>query len=337
MNIIISIIILLTMILLHELGHFIAGKLCGAKIYEFSIGMGPLIYSRQGKKETKYSIRLLPLGGYCAFDKDDITGTADMQLNKMSPIKRIIICIAGPLMNILTAIILLLIITFSIGILTNTTTINTVNKNSPIYNILKENDIITKMNDIDIENNYSKWEEIINKNKNHPLKIEYRRNNRIYSTTINPIENNGKYYIGVQLKQMPQKYDIKTNFKYIYLASKNCIKLTIDGISSLLTGKVSINDTSGVVGVVSTMSTYVNTDQLYQLMYLIILISINLGLANLIPIPGLDGSKILIAFIELILRKKLPEKIEERITYIGFLFLIVLMIYVTFNDIIKLI
>ena len=335
MSTLISILAIILMIILHEWGHFIAGRMCGAKIYEFSIGMGPLLYQKQGKKETKYSIRLFPIGGYCAFDPDDATGTMDSELNKLPALKRIWICLAGPLMNILTAIILFIIVVFGFGILTTTTTIHTTLKDTPAYNILQDNDRIISVDDVIINDDYTTLCNILNESNGNEVKVTVERKGQNKEFLITPIldEATNNYVLGVQLEAAPKKYDLKTSIKCVWYYTTNTIKLTYQGVFQLITGKANLKDASGIVGIVSMVSSYAKTSQIQTFLNLLAFISINLGIMNLLPIPGLDGSKILFAVYEIITKRKISEKVETVLTLVGVGMLLILFLVVTCNDI----
>lgn len=334
MSTIVSILAIILMIILHELGHFIAGRICGAKIYEFSIGMGPLLWQKKGKKETKYSVRLFPIGGYCAFDPDDATGTMDSELNKLPVFKKIFICIAGPLMNILTAIILFIVIVFGFGILTTSTTIHTILKDTPTYNVLQNNDKIISVDDVILNDDYTTLRNILNESDGNEVKIIVERNGTNKEFLITPMldEKSGNYVLGVELYAIPKKYDVKTSMKCVLSYTLNTVILTYQGLFELITGKANLKDASGIVGIVSMISSYANISQIQTFLNLLAFISINLGIMNLLPIPGLDGSKTLFAIYELITRRKISEKVETILTIVGVGLLLMIFVFITLND-----
>ena len=227
------------LILIHEGGHFLVAKLCNVKVNQFSVGFGPKILSKQGK-ETKYVLRLIPLGGFVSMEGEDEDSEDERSFNKVSVGKRIAIVAAGAIVNILFGILLFFV-------------------------------IIT-----------------------------------IYYHDIN---------IGL-------------------VATKGFISSIGDSLRMIFTGKLTIKDFSGPVGISKVVTT---TENFLQYLYIVSVISVSLGVTNLLPIPALDGGKILILLIELVRRKPMNKELELRIQLLGFSFLIALSIYITYFDVIKLV
>lgn len=333
MGYIMIIIALILMITTHEFGHFIAGKLLKVPVYEFAIGMGPAIWSKQGKKETKYSIRILPIGGFCSFDKGDATGIQDMELNKHPVWKRTIIFVAGATLNLLSALIISIFLCGFIGLPKTTTTIaNIASENTDPF--LEAGDTIVNVNGIDVENNFSLMTESLSLSNDDKAHIIVRRKGELLENDITLIKSGESYLLGINVTSQYIKSRglsaISDGFKY-FLANAVAIFISL---WQLITGKVGLNQMSGIVGIVSIVGNATKQNIINLITYYIML-SANLGIFNLLPIPPLDGSKILFCGYESIFKKRVPQKFEETITLIFALIFILFMIFITILDIMK--
>ena len=337
MSIIITLVAIVLMIVLHEWGHFIAGRICKTPINEFSIGMGPAIFQKKGKKETIYSLRLLPLGGYCAFDDNEEN---DNILNKLPVYKRIFIFFMGPLMNVIITIILFFCISFFIGVPTMTTTIEKVTDNF-IYENIQPGDRIIEINGIKVDS-YSQIsetlsEEIDTDNPGQPLNFTLKRDNEIVTASITPQKTENGISTGILMCQEYKKISFGQSLVASAKLSWSGATMVFESIGGLITGKYKISDMSGIVGIVSIMGSVAKPSTAYLFFYFAAIISVNLGIMNLLPIPGLDGSKILFGVIEAIRKKPIPQNIEAAITMVSFGVLILLAVFITISDISKLI
>lgn len=338
MKIIIAILAILLMIILHEWGHFIAARLCKVPVYEFSVGMGPLIKQGISKKGTKISLRAIPIGGYCAFDDTQNASFEDAALETISPLKKIFICFMGPFMNLLTAYIILIGITAIVGKVGPLNHVESTMKGFPAENVLQQDDIITEINGIKIdeENTVAKF---VDESEGNPLTIKFLRNNEEITAVIAPIidESAGDYKIGINYKN---DYVKATPLEIFTVPFKNCInfgKTIFNGLKMIITRKAKSSEISGIVGVVSIMSEYATRDAVIKFLNIMALISINLGIVNLLPIPALDGAKILTGIYEMIFKRKIPRKIEENAAFYCFILLMFIMVLTFINDIINII
>ncbi len=227
------------LIFIHEGGHFLVAKLCKVKVNEFAIGFGPAIWKRQSK-ETKYALRLIPLGGFVSMEGETEASSDKNAFNKASISKRIAIVSAGAIVNI------------------------------------------------------------------------------IFGTLLFTILNSIMYG------------DIRAGLS----ATGNFFALTINGLKMLFTGQIGVKELTGPIGISQIVS---DTHGIYQYLYIMAVVSVSLGITNLLPIPALDGGKIFILIIEAIRRKPLKENVEMQIQLIGFSFLIAMSLYVTYNDVLKVI
>lgn len=345
MQVFIAILAIALMIVIHEWGHFIAGRICKIPVYEFSIGMGPLICKWKGKKETTYSLRWIPLGGFCSFDKlEDLNNSAengitDAALDKLPIHKRIFICAMGPIMNLVFAFILILGVSVFAGETIPTTRIFQFADNSPAAQYMQVDDYIYSINDVVVYNQNTLTKTINEEMKNHDsLSVTIIRGEEYLTYDITPTydETTKLYYLGVyqasDYASVPISEAIPRTFKTIgqYITS------VYSSLGGLITGKYKVNEMSGIVGTVAFMGDYVNQSTLVPFISLCALISVNLGIMNLLPIPALDGSKILFAIIEFIRKKPMNKDFEVKLTMIGFSLLILLSIVLIVSDVFKL-
>jgi len=329
---------IIIMIILHEWGHFIAARIFKVPVYEFAIGMGPLIKSKTSKKGTKFSLRAIPIGGYCAFDDEKDSSIQDAALNKIPIWQKIIICFAGPLMNFIAGFLIFICITIGIGVGSETNTVMDLVEGYPAKNVLEVNDVIIDINGTKINNIENTITNIVSNSNGQDLVVTFIRDGETKMTKITPKydEISEKYYIGILTERIFRR---PVGTEYITEPVNNSLtaaKQIFQGLVKLITGKVKLSEMSGIVGIVSYASEYATLATIYSFLSIMATISINLGIMNLLPIPGLDGSKILIGFLEILCGgKRFPEKIESKLTTISFFLLIGLMIIITISDIIK--
>ena len=299
----VKIIVLLgLLIFIHELGHFTVAKLCNVKVNEFAIGFGPTILKKQGK-ETKYNLRLIPV-------------------------------FAGPVVNIIFATIIYFLIAFSAGPYIS----NEVNEILPGYGAensgIQVFDKIVGINGKKVESKYD-LSQVIDKCSGEILDIEVDRNGEIFNYNVKPTEikiteNVSTYYIGISFK--PSKDSFINRCINGAISTKEFLISIVDNINQLFKGKVGVEQMMGPIGISEVVA---KTDGFREFIQMMALISLSLGVTNLLPIPALDGGKIFILVIEAIRRKPLNEKLEINIQLLGFSFLIILSLYITYNDILR--
>ncbi|GFN36445.1 RIP metalloprotease RseP [Tepidimicrobium xylanilyticum] len=323
-----AIFVFLLVVLFHEFGHFIIAKLVGIKVNEFSIGMGPKIFQRE-KNETKYSIRLLPIGGYVSMEGEDEKSKDPRSFNNMPAIYRIAVVGAGALMNFVLALIVFSLVSFSVGM--QTTTVAETLAGSPAEKVgIKAGDKIVSINDAKIKNWESIVNEISNSSPDEDMTIEVLRNGERIGFVLRP-EINSENRVLIGITPVIDKGLIPA-IKGGIQKTISALTLMFDFIKMVFKGQVTTKDLSGPVGVIYTIgeaAKYGITD----LLFLTGLISVNLGFFNLLPIPALDGSRIVILFLEIIRGKAIDPEKEGFIHFVGFIALILLMLTITYSDI----
>lgn len=342
MSVIVSILCIIVMIIIHEWGHFIAGRICKIPIYEFSIGFGPTLFKKKGKKETIFSIRAIPLGGFCAFDdmsNGNVSGLADVALEKLSFIKKIFISIAGPLMNIITALLLMVVMMMFTGGSYSTNQIDSISEDGSAYGIIYDNSTITSMNGIEVHNGDEITKFLMDfEGGEIDLKL-VDSNGEEYEKTIKPKfdEEYQRYMMGITLKYQNKG---ESPIKAIIDGTKSfafCFAGVFEGLFMMITGQVPVSEISGIVGAVGTMSEYATAKTISAFGTVAAYISIDLGIMNLLPIPPLDGFKILTAIIQKVFKKRLGDKVTIGISVASFLAITALSIVLIFTDTMKLI
>lgn len=325
-----AIFVFLLVILLHELGHFTVAKLVGIKVNEFSIGMGPKIVQRQSG-ETKYTLRILPIGGYVKMEGEDEDSSDPRSFGNASALSRIGVLAAGAFMNFVLAIIVLSVVSFNIGV--PTTTIDKIESNSPAQSAdIIQGDKIVEINNIKIDN----WDILVDSiNDSKPgeeLEIDIIRDNTKKTVKVMTIEQeDGRRVIGIRPKYEKSLIgSIRGGFEKTGMF----LGLMFDFVKMLFRGEVSTNDLAGPVGVISEVGKAAEMG-FTNLLLMLGFISVNLGFFNLLPIPALDGSRLVFAFVELVRGKAIDPNKENFIHLMGFVFLILLMLIVTYKDLIR--
>lgn len=335
MNIIAALLVFGFIIFFHELGHFYFAKRAGVTIYEFSIGMGPKIFNKE-KNGTLYSLRLFPIGGYVSMAGEDEESDDPNSFDKKTLPQRFLSIIAGPLANILLCILLLIPVFLTVGTPTSTVFSNVIENSAASDAGLKKGDKVISINGKKVDS-FDEITKTITKNKDKELTLEYERDGKTNSVKLSPRENAGRYVIGIQAdyEKNPAKA-IPYAFKTTYDISKTMLSFLFKLITGQLSNNIA-NSVSGPVGVISMVSNAATTGFM-NLLYLTAVISLNIGIMNLLPIPALDGWRILLLFIEGIRGgKKLSSKVEGYINGAGFVLLMALMLFVTYKDVLRLI
>ena len=330
MTVIYAILIFCLLIFVHELGHFITAKLCGVKVNEFALGMGPAIFKKQ-KGETLYALRIFPIGGYCSMEGEDEDSDNPRAFNNQPAWQRAIVLAAGSLMNLLTCVILLIIIAFWSG--TATTTIDTVMDNSPAQKAgIVSGDTIVSIDGEKID----EWNDLIDAigfNENDQAEITVERDGKelTLSTDLEYDKEADRKMIGIT---PTSEHHAGTAISGGVKNTGSMTVLMFRVLKQLFTGEVSVKELSGPVGIVYATNQAAKSGLMY-VVYLAALLSLNLAIINMLPFPALDGGRLLFLVIRLFTGKRVSDETEGKIHFIGICLLFALMIYVTFNDVLR--
>ncbi len=346
MNFIITFLVLIlilgTIILIHELGHFIAAKKSGVYVEEFAIGMGPKIWSSKKKKnETTFSLRIFPIGGFVAManeENPEMKIRKDQVLENKTFIQRFLVLIMGILFNFVLTIVLLFLNGLIYGSPVQTPVVGEVAKESAIYEAgIKSGDIIKSVNGQKTET----WDDVLLEISVKKAKENYEfiveRNNKSYTYKVTPqikkVDGEEQRVFGFSISYS-KNYGFVNALKYSVNGFWDMLKSITNILKDLFVGSISVNNLSGPVGIYTVIDQIKETG-LENIIYLTAYLSINIGVINLLPIPIFDGGRILLLIFEKITKRK-NKKLENILNVIGFFLLILLIIYVTFNDIFKL-
>lgn len=347
MGYVIAILIFGLIITVHEFGHFICAKACGVRVIEFSIGMGPRIL-KFVKGETEYSLRILPVGGYCAMDGEDTSDNDSRSFRSQSVWKRILVFFAGAFMNFILGAVLVTVMTSmdsSVptmrikGFFAEKHDDGTYEYMAGSYDSgLRHDDIIVEMDGMHIFTT-TDLSYMLGNSAVHDVEV-IRNNERLL---LKDVEFNNKINGGTI--DFGLVYEEKNIGNVLAYSVKDCLSLgRVVGLSlkDLVTGKYGTEQLSGPVGAVTTIDEVAQQgknvkEKVLSLLYLTALFTINVGIFNLLPIPGLDGGKLIFCFIEVVRRKPVKPEHEGYVHLAGMILLFGIMIFVTYNDIVRLV
>ncbi len=341
MTLIVPILVLSLIVLVHELGHLASAKLFGVYCKEFAIGMGPKLFSKKGK-ETEYSIRAFPFGGFVAMAGEESVEAEvsfERSLLGIAKWKRIVILLSGVAMNFALAFVLFLSINLAVGAIYQSPKpiIASVIADSPAEEAgLKANDLILKMSFSDGTSIVPKtFDDVVTYVQlyHSTMTLTIDRSGEIVEITVTPVfnESSQRYYLGVNL---PPGEMVKINgFEAVGYAFNTMIS-TVFGmfifIGKMLTG-VGLTQVSGPIGIIDVTNTQASLG-LLNLTYLTALLSLNIGVFNLLPLPILDGGRVMLTLIEAVFRRPINKNIELALMYISAAALIGLMLFATWQD-----
>ncbi|MCD8109166.1 MAG: RIP metalloprotease RseP [Clostridiales bacterium] len=339
---IVAIVLFCIIILFHEFGHFLLAKANDIRVNEFCLGFGPTIVGFT-KGETKYSLKLLPFGGACMMEGEDSESDDERSFQKKSVWARISVVAAGPIFNFIMALAFSMVIIASIGVVKPVVG-DVMEGYSAAEAGLQAGDEIVKIGNKNIHfykevSMYSIFHE------GEIAEITYVRDGEKYTTTLTPTydEESGRYLYGIySVGEYTRLGPAQTLVNGIWDV-KYWIQYTLKSLEMLVTNQISVNDLSGPVGIVKTIGdTYeesLSDGYFYVFLNMLnigILLSANLGVMNLLPLPALDGGRLVFLVIEAIRRKRIAENKEGMVHFIGLMCLFALMILVMFNDVRKL-
>ena len=322
------------LIFIHELGHFLCARACGVGVKEFAIGMGPKLFSWRSKKyDTIYGLRLLPIGGYVSMIGEDEESGADNAFCNKSVWKRICIVLAGPVMNIVLGFILMLVLVIGQKTLLSTT-IYQFQEDALSSAKLCVNDEIVKIGKTRVNTFQDIIYEIMNKG-NEPIDVTVIRDGEkiILEDVSFPVTTEQGVELGVyDFYPYKEEGTLPNYLKHAFSRSLSTVKMVIDSIVDLVGGRYGMEAVSGPVGVTEVIVDAAQRD-FFTLLYVVIVISINLGVFNLVPFPVLDGGRLLFLLIEAVRGKPVKKEVEGYVNFAGMLILFAFMAFVVVKDV----
>ena len=351
MTIIYAILIFCLLIFVHEFGHFIAAKACGVKVNEFAIGMGPAFFKKQ-KGETKYSLRIFPIGGFCAMEGEEEDSDDPTALNNQGFWAKLLIFAAGAAMNFIAGLLIILVLyadaqAFYVPVVAGFA------DGCPLESAdgLQEGDRLLRIDGEKVYV-YSDISLLMGLNKTGAFDLQIERNGEVITLRDFTMERreytdqNGKAYTGYGLYFGAEEATLGRKLSYSWNNAMDFARLVRLSLQMLVTGQAGVKDLSGPVGIVSTMTQVgeqaaTTRAAVENIAYLAALIAVNLAVMNLLPLPALDGGKIFFLVINAVsmqlFKKQIPAKYENYIHFAGLILLLALMAVITFSDVWKLI
>ena len=331
-----AVLIFCVLIFVHEFGHFISAKLLGIRVHEFAIGMGPKIFSRK-KGETLYSVRMIPIGGFCALEGEDSSSDDAKALSNKPAWVKLIVLAAGSFMNLLLGFLLLICMYASAsGIVVPEVASVAPESHAAISGVQVGDEIVSFGGKrIHIAGDLF-WEKT--QAGEGPIELKVLRDGKTVSLTLAPQSASESLGIGLKARENNFFLTVKTGFYQGVFYGRVIIETFFD----LLQGKVAISSMSGPIGIVSEIGSAVQeTAQsgwagFLNLLELAVLLTINLGVFNLLPVPALDGGRIFFVLVSIITRRKIPPEKEGMVHFIGFALLILLSIFIAYMDVLRL-
>lgn len=336
-SIIISIAFFCLIILIHEFGHFAIAKLCGIRVDEFAIGMGPQILKKQGK-ETLYSIRLLPIGGFCSMGEDIDEDRPD-SFRKKNVYARMAVIVAGAVMNLILGLILSVILTLVNGTDVSTKIVYFSDEAVSVNYGLQLEDRILKINGVTL---YSVKDITYQLGNDEDCIVDFLVERNGQKVEVNDVHfayetdaETGKNTLIYDFKVLKEDITIKNIFPYAWKNTIYYARIVLMSLGDMISGKYGINDLQGPVGIVNTIGDVAEQTgfDITFILDIATLITINVGIFNLLPLPALDGGRFVFLLFEAITKKQLKAETEGIIHFVGLALLMLLMIFVTFNDV----
>lgn len=350
MSIVVAILVFCIIIMLHEFGHFIAAKACGIYVKEFAIGMGPALLRKKGR-ETEFVLRAFPIGGFCAFEGEDGGATEEEKqrnpraFNARPVWQRIIVLLAGPMMNLILGFVVVIFMMCSMEYIPSAT-IHSFKDQSVSSEYLMRGDEILSVDGLTVFTDTDISYKLLNSDrKNDKGNLVYdfkvKRDGEVitlrdveFMTTEHEDGSTGVYFDFIIVGREKTFANV---ISQSWRESCSTARLIVMTLVDLVRGKYGLNDLSGPIGVGSVISDAVTdavkTFSPTQLLFIIALITINVGVFNLLPVPALDGARIVFLLVELIRRKPVKPEVEGTIHAVGMALMLVLMVVVTFGDI----
>ncbi|WP_027128041.1 M50 family metallopeptidase [Fusobacterium perfoetens] len=334
MKILISLLVLGVIILIHELGHFLSARLFKIPVEEFSVGMGTEVYTYDGMK-TKYSFRAIPIGGYVNIKGMDLEDKSEDGFNLRPAYQRFIVLIAGVFMNFLLAYTILFGMIYTSGEIK-------IDERPVVGKVISEKNTTLQEGDLILEiegkkiNTWWDIKETINsldnsKDLEKNILIERDGEKKEIVTKLTKNNENNKYYLGISPEYHIEKYGIGESLNLALKGFGNIL----DSLKMMINGEVKREEISGPIGIINIVGEASKLG-IGTLLWLVAVLSINIGIFNLLPFPALDGGRLIFVILE-ILKIKVNKKVEERIHYGGIIIIFMLIIFITANDFMNLI
>ena len=309
----VAILLFVIVIIIHEFGHFIVAQLCKIKVNEFSVGFGPQLFKKK-IKDTEYSLRLIPFGGFCAMEGEDEDSTDPNAFNNKKAWQRFLVVAAGAVFNIVLGFVIAFIIVVPKQQYASTT--------------------VSKFDENAVSCNYGlkTGDEMVVKRNKEKIALD---NVKFKTTTFDEGTRNERNVISLDFYVVPIEKTFSSVISQTFKTTVSYCKIVYMSLADLISGQFGLSEISGPVGIVQAVSDAAK-QSLSSLLIISLLITVNLGIMNLLPLPALDGGRLVFILIEMIFRKPVPKKYEGWVHAAGLIILLIFISVVTFSDILKL-
>ncbi len=330
---ILALLLIGVLILAHEAGHFLAARACGIGVQEFAMGMGPLLLKKTSKKGTQFSLRLFPIGGYCQFYGEDEDLPDPRAFNRQPIWKRAITVASGPLMNFIVAFLVIVLYMSAVGLLAVVPKVAQVEPNAQQAGLMPGDELIAVNGEAVTDTQLIAM--AIDESAGADVTLTVLRDGEQIEIAVTPFydEELGRYRAGFTFAQERVHVPLLQSIPFSVSYNVESVRLIASTLKNLVFKGEGVNEVTGPVGTVYVIQEVTQTGGLDVYLELIALISVNLGVVNLLPIPGLDGSRLLFLLVEAIRRRPVKRELEGAIHAAGFILLMGLMIVLTYKDI----
>ena len=341
--ILLALVMLGIIVMTHEFGHYLVGRLCGIGIVEFSVGFGPRLLGWE-RKGIKYSLRAIPLGGFCAFVGEDEQNSDPRAMNNQPVWKRLLTVLAGPVMNFVLAFVVCAIMLNAYFIAQTFPVVDQVAAEMPAAHAgLEAGDRILEVNGVALTNDTEGVRKMLSVmqagDMTQPIDLVVERDGQQleYAITAAPVameDGSTRYQIGIVFASRTYNLGESIVEAGSYMAETTAQML--ESLKNLFFKGEGLEDTAGTVGIIAVVAQQAR-EGMYMVLWLMYIISLNLGIMNLLPLPALDGGRLLFLIVEIIRRKPIPPEKEGMVHAIGMVLLLGLFVVLTYHDIVKLI
>ncbi len=329
------------LIAIHEFGHFSFAKLFKVKVNEFALGMGPKIFSKK-KGETAYSLRLFPIGGFVSMEGEDETSSDERAFNNKPTWQRFIIVAAGAILNLILGVVVVGVC-LSCSDLVGTRVVHSFLPDAVSEATgLQVGDEIIEINNTSVYS-YKGIAFNLVRDSDNKIDMVVRRNGEkvnLNDVTFNQFDFEGRQYISQDFIIVGEEPNALNVIKNAFLDSASIVQMVRLSVVDMFTGKYGMKDISGPVGTISaiaesTAEPEAFKDKILTALNFLSMITINVGVFNLLPLPALDGGRLFFIFVEIIRKKPIPAEKEGKVHTVGLVLLLALMAVITISDIIK--
>ena len=335
MYVVLALVLLGVLIIAHEFGHFLAARLCGIEVVEFSMGMGPLLLKKRSRRGTQFSVRLLPIGGYCQFYGEDEERDDPRAFNRQKLWKRALTVASGPLMNFLIAIVVIALYMSLLGLESIVPRVAEIEEPAMSAGLMVGDEIVT-VNGQQVSDTGT-IAQAISQSGGKTVELVVLRKGEFVELSIEPFldEELGRYRVGMTFAVERVRVPLLKSVPFACAYSVESVRAILDALIGILSSGQGADQVTGPVGTVAGISDMTQEGGIDVYLQLLAMVSVNLGVMNLLPIPGLDGSRLLFLLVEAIRRKPVRRELEGAIHAAGLILLMGLMVVLTYKDIVQ--